>query len=69
MAAGLGLSALLVGVPALLVLLGHVLPVDPALIGVGLMRQPDDGGVLLLVLLALAWVAWASLALSVAVEG
>lgn len=62
------LLSLLVGVPALLLAVASALPIDvSALSPAGLLR-PGDGSLVLLVVLAIAWVAWAVMLVSVAVE-
>nr|MCU0284652.1 LysM peptidoglycan-binding domain-containing protein [Candidatus Nanopelagicales bacterium] len=60
--------AILVAVPALLVALGAALPVDLGLLAPDAWAGTADGGLLLLLLLAVAWAAWAAMVLTVSVE-
>jgi nucleoid-associated protein YgaU len=62
------LLALLAGVPAALLLLGSQLPVDVSALTPEALLRPDDGRLLVLFLLAVGWLAWASFAGSVVVE-
>jgi hypothetical protein len=67
-AAAAGLAALALGVPSLLLRLAAALPVDPGVLTPAGLARPDDGGMLLVALLGLAWAAWAVVVLSVALE-
>ncbi len=62
------LVALVVGVPLLLVALGGALPVDLGSLAPAAWGSADDGRLLLLAILGIAWAAWGGTVLSVAVE-
>ncbi|HEX6887062.1 MAG TPA: hypothetical protein VF143_03060, partial [Candidatus Nanopelagicales bacterium] len=67
--AALGLLVVLLAVvPVALVALGRALPVDLAALGSGSLLRPDDGALLLVLLLAVAWAAWAVMAVTVGLE-
>jgi nucleoid-associated protein YgaU len=68
LAAGAVLLVLLLGVPALLLALGSALPVDLDVLAPRGWMDPDEGGFLLLLLLAIGWVAWGAIAATVVVE-
>ena len=59
---------ILVVVPVLLVVLGGALPVDLGVLAPGALTRPDDGGLLLLLVLGVAWAAWAVIVVSLAIE-
>jgi len=67
-AAAAALVGIVAGVPVLLARLGAVLPIDLASVEPGMLLRPDDGGVLLVLLLGLAWLAWAVLVASVGIK-
>lgn len=62
------LVALVLGVPLLLVALGGALPVDLGSLAPAAWGSADDGRLLLLAILGIAWAAWGGTVLSVAVE-
>jgi nucleoid-associated protein YgaU len=62
------LLAFLIGTPLALVFLGARLPVDWSVLDVGALTRPDDGRLLIIVLFAVGWLAWAAFTLSVAIE-
>ena len=65
----LGVMILLIaGVPFVLVTLTDRLPLDPSVLNPGTWTSADDGRLLLLAVLAAAWLAWAAMTLSVALE-
>ncbi len=66
--AGVALVALAFGVPLLLAGLAAQLPLDPTVLSPRAWTHVDDGGLLLFVLMGLAWVAWAVMVLSIALE-
>jgi nucleoid-associated protein YgaU len=66
--AAAALLIIVVGAPLLLMTLGTALPVDLGVLTPGALTWPDDGGLLILVILALAWASWAVVILSVGVE-
>jgi nucleoid-associated protein YgaU len=68
LAAVAALVGIVAVVPAGLVALGSALPVDPAVLGPGLLTRADDGALLVLGLLALAWAAWSVVTLSIVLE-
>ena len=68
LAALLALLLLVAGVPAALLWLGGELPLDLSLLKVEALMRPDDGRLLILVLYAIGWLAWATFAASVSVE-
>ncbi len=63
------LVVLTFGVPLLLIGLSATLPLDPSALAPGAWSSADDGGLLLFVLLGIAWIAWAAMVLSIVVEG
>ncbi len=63
-----GTLLLMAGAPILLLRLGVLLPIEPDLLTPGLLLRPDDGTLLLVLLLALAWTAWALVAVSLLLE-
>ena len=67
-AALVALLAITLVVPAVLMVLGAALPVDLTALSPAGLARPDDGGLILLVLLAVAWVTWAVVVVTVAVE-
>lgn len=67
-AAALALAGIIIGIPFLLWALGGALPIGPVALGPGMLVRADDGVLLLLLLLGLAWVAWAVMVASVLVE-
>ena len=64
----IALIALMVGVPFVLVGLAARLPLDPSALNPSTWSSADDGRLLLMAVLAAAWIAWAALALSVVLE-
>ena len=68
LAAVSALAALVAGVPLLLVALGDALPVDLGSLAPAAWGGADDGRLLLLAILGIAWAAWGVTVLSVAVE-
>jgi nucleoid-associated protein YgaU/DNA-binding SARP family transcriptional activator len=64
----MALLLLVAGVPAVLLWLGSELPLDLSLLKVEALMRPDDGRLLILVLYAIGWLAWATFAASVSVE-
>ena len=62
------LVALLAGVPLLLLRLGAALPSGAWSGGLDALLRPDDGSVLLWLIAALGWLAWAAFAVSVLTE-
>ena len=62
------MAGILAGIPALLIRLAAALPLDPAALAPGALARTDDGGLLLLLLLAVAWLAWAALVASLVLE-
>jgi len=62
------LVALLAGVPLLLLWLGAALPSGGWSGGLDALLRPDDGSVLLWLIAALGWLAWAAFAVSVLTE-
>ena len=68
LAAGLALTALVVGVPLALVVIARTLPIHwPSSLS-DVVATPDDGSLLLLALVVAGWIAWAVFTASVAVE-
>ena len=69
---GLGSAVLLlvflVGTPLALIFLGARLPIDWSVLDLGALTRPDDGRLLVIVLFAVGWLAWAAFAVSVAIE-
>ena len=68
LAAVLALLAAIAGVPAALLFLGSRLPLDPSVLSFDALLRPDDGRLLILVLYAVGWGAWAVFAASVSLE-
>ncbi|MGB8022639.1 MAG: LysM peptidoglycan-binding domain-containing protein [Candidatus Nanopelagicales bacterium] len=62
------LGAIVLGVPAMLIWLGTALPLDAQVLRPGALLHADDGRLLLLVILGIAWIGWAATALSLATE-
>lgn len=67
-AALLVITSILVGVPATLLALAPALPVDVPDWSWQVLLAPDDGSLLLTLLLAIAWAAWGILAVSLVLE-
>ena len=69
---GLGSAVLLlgflIGTPLALMFLGARLPIDWSVLDLGALTRPDDGRLLIIVLFAVGWLAWAAFAVSVAIE-
>jgi hypothetical protein len=68
LAAALVLVGIVVGVPILLLRLGVALPIDTAALAPGALGRPDDGALLLSLLLGLAWLTWALTVASLTIE-